>query len=397
MEALAPQQAPPRAVSYSLPAARPSRPPPLDALTSLRGLAALWVVVHHLGKDMVDFLGRFPLLEPLVGIGHAAVPYFFILSGFVLAYNYALDFPHVTLSRYGAFIARRLARIYPVHLFTLLGMLAVVLLAARLGYSIHRQDRFSAPDFVLNLFLVQSWKPTSDLNWNGPAWSISSEWFAYLLFPLVCVALNRLRSPRLAWLAVVLAWLVAVAFYTVGGFLRFQYLLAVVPTFLAGCAIWALVRLRPGRAVGPRWLPDLVLLAIVATPLLVALVPGLSERTRHQLDMGVLVTCFAATILLFARLGNSCSAVWRSKPLLFLGEVSYSLYMVHMPVLIVCQKVLPAERFGTAGLGVRVGVLLVYVGLIAVATLATYFVVENPARKYLGRVLSAQRKEQRAG
>jgi peptidoglycan/LPS O-acetylase OafA/YrhL len=368
----------------------------VDALTSLRGLAALWVLGHHFRGDLFTLFDGLRPLEPLLALGHIAVPYFFILSGFVLAYNYAPDFRRLTVSRYTAFIGRRWVRIYPVHLFTLLFVLAMVLVCHRLGIAITRGDKFSAQDFVLNLFLVQAWLPNYQLNWNGPSWSISSEWFAYLLFPLLCVGLNRLRSARWAAVVAVLGWVACVAFYALAGRPPFWELLAVIPTFLTGCAIWAWVGQRPGAGVVPRRLPDLVLMLVVVTPFLLGAVPSLEEGLRNRISLGLTVTYFAITIFCFGSLGNTCSRIWLSRPLLFLGEASYSLYMTHGLVLIFGEKLLPTARYAGAGLAMRLAVVAAYAGMFAAATLLTYFLVEDPARKHLWGLL-ARRGRPRGG
>ena len=96
------------------------RRPAIDSLTSLRGLAALWVVLYHFQGDIVTLLPFSKFLLPFVVQGHFAVPIFFVLSGFVLTYNY-LESMSGSLSRSELvqFWARRLLRIYPLHLVTL--------------------------------------------------------------------------------------------------------------------------------------------------------------------------------------------------------------------------------------------------------------------------------------
>jgi peptidoglycan/LPS O-acetylase OafA/YrhL len=364
----------------------PARPPiAIDSLTSLRGLAALWVVCHHF-KDDVDLL--FPplrVLDPLLELGHIAVPFFFILSGFVLAYNYAAQFQRVQPGAYGVFVLRRWARIYPVHFAALMLLLVLVLMSRRLGYSINRADKFSAVDFVLNLFLVQTWVPHFELNWNGPAWSISSEWFAYLLFPFLCVGLNRVRGAWPAASLVVLGWLASMGFYAYGSDLRFRELLAVVPTFATGCFLHFLGKNTPGWSA-PRWAPDLLVLAMALTPVAVAAVPTWSDRTRHEIVVALMITYFVGAIGCFGALGSACSGLWRSRPLVFLGEISYSLYMTHSIVLIAIAKLLPAARFADAGLAARLGLGLAYAALIGGAAVAMYYAVELPCRKRLSRL-----------
>src|SRR5262245_21034494 len=96
------------------------------SLTALRGVLASWVVVYHYWNDV---LALFPVAEPLTPAarwGHMAVPAFFMLSGFVLAYTYTDKFRTLSRRRVDSFIGRRLARVYPVHLATLLVVAAMV-------------------------------------------------------------------------------------------------------------------------------------------------------------------------------------------------------------------------------------------------------------------------------
>src|SRR5262249_8096010 len=158
--------------------------PPVHSLTTLRGLAALWVVVYHFWPEVLVLLPGLALLTPLAVVGNLAVPCFFILSGFVLCYNYAPEFHRLSARDYG----RRLVRIYPVHLVTLLAVLAMALVSWRLGWAL-TDSGYTGRDFVLNVCLVHTWVPDFHLNWNYPSWSISSEWFAYLFFPAVCALL----------------------------------------------------------------------------------------------------------------------------------------------------------------------------------------------------------------
>jgi peptidoglycan/LPS O-acetylase OafA/YrhL len=360
-------------------AAAPSRPVAIESLNSLRGLAALWVLGLHFRDDLYRVLPDAEVLDPLLGVGWLAVPYFFILSGFVLAYNYADDFHRVTWSGYFGFIGRRWLRIYPVHFATLMAVLALVLSSRWLGMTINREDKYSFFDFVLNLFLVQTWVPHHELSWNGPSWSISSEWFAYLLFPFLCVALHR-RSPfQRAGLAL-LACLASVGFFVWAIGMPFSMLVSVLPTFLTGCAIATTLRHRVGPSRVPRYLPDLIVLTIVCTPLLLR-AHYEADRVLYRSMVGLLVACFAGTIYCFGSLGNSCARLWRSGPLLYLGEISYSLYMTHILVLMVGPKLLPTTRFAESSLAVRLCVLAAYALFFMGAALASYYLVEKPFRK----------------
>ena len=188
----------------------------IDSLTTLRGILALWVVAYHFWNDAVRLFPSLKSLAPLAQSGHFAVPGFFVLSGFVLAFNYSARFATWPPRRVLGFWALRLARIYPVHFVTLLAVAAMIAVSDRLGYQL-TDAGYSTRDFILNLFLMHTWVPEFRLNWNYPSWSISSEWFAYLVFPFAAAGLlSRITTwARAAALAVVCLVGAGIAF-TVG-------------------------------------------------------------------------------------------------------------------------------------------------------------------------------------
>jgi len=160
----------------------------IRSLTGLRGIAAIHVVIFHY------FLGL-PMSNPVttfISHGYLAVDLFFVLSGFVMALNYSYLFRStVSLRDYGTFLGRRLARVYPLYAVTT--VCALLLLWAgwlKSDYAPHWADLIS------NLFMVQAWGFGESL--NGPGWSISTEWAAYLLFPLLLVPAS-FRGLRVAF------------------------------------------------------------------------------------------------------------------------------------------------------------------------------------------------------
>lgn len=162
------------------------KPKFMPALTGLRGIVALWVVAFHLG-NFLPTRGA-----PVIGMGWIGVDVFFILSGFVLAHVHISDFERVTGAGARRFLALRLSRIYPVHVATLIA--ACALAAAMEGIGVHLTGRFSFEALIANLMLVQAWGFFAHDTFNVLAWSISAEWLAYLAFPLLALAIVRLRA-----------------------------------------------------------------------------------------------------------------------------------------------------------------------------------------------------------
>ncbi|MEI9849679.1 MAG: acyltransferase [Sphingomonas sp.] len=174
----------------------------LRALTSVRGLAAWMVVLFHIRLSMPA------VPEPVLAVlakGYLAVDFFFLLSGFVIWLSYAGRIREGGPGAVPEFLRRRLARIWPLHLFVL-G--SAVLLALMLAATGREAAHFPFAELPLHVLLLQNWGFTSGLTWNDPAWSISCELGAYLLFPLLALAIDWRRVPAPAILAAIAALLV---------------------------------------------------------------------------------------------------------------------------------------------------------------------------------------------
>ena len=164
----------------------------LRGLTSARGIAAWLVVLYHIRLSIAGLPAPLPAL---LGKGYLAVDFFFLLSGFViwLAWHQRLhDGGTVAIAR---FLQKRVARIWPLHAVMLAAAAALALLLAATG---RRDPAFPVAELPLHLLLVQNWGLTSALRWNDPAWSISCELAAYLLFPLLAIATAVLLALHLA-------------------------------------------------------------------------------------------------------------------------------------------------------------------------------------------------------
>jgi len=360
----------------ALPTARATRPS-IDALTGIRAVAAGWVVLFHFRTELVGLLPGLSPLMPFATAGRLGVDLFFILSGFILAYNYADSFRSVRLGGYLRFLWLRLARIYPVHLFTL-GVLVAIVCAARLaGLPVNPPEMYSPGTLVANVLMVNAWAGM-DLSWNYPAWSISAEWFAYLLFPFAALALARTRSTRVALAGAVaaLAAMYAVFVAFPGGWPFPAPLVRIGAEFAVGCLLcvvyrgglgrtWPWPAIASGALVGSMvlgtWLESVGLPAIWA-------VPGL-----------------AVAILALARAEGGVLRRWLSSGhMVFLGQASYALYMTHAICQLVLAHVVPAAALD-AGLTVRLGVVAGYAVVVTAAAVAVFRFVEEPARRWMRR------------
>ncbi|MET0183077.1 MAG: acyltransferase [Caulobacterales bacterium] len=358
-------------------------PQDIRPLTSLRFVAAFWVLAYHFRDHLSLNLGQIGL----VADGWMGVDLFFTLSGFILAHVYLTEFEGMRF-RYGHFLQNRLARIYPLHLVALGAMIALYAAASITGAGVGDPAAFKWTDLPQHLLLIHAWGMTEAVGWNFPSWSISAEWAAYLAFPLIAAAvLSHKSRPGIA-LAIALALCLAnyvlldrLHLYVDGVGQGFEQMTAqigalrIIPSFLMGVALYAFGRARP---IPVRFAWPLVLTSAYWTVLVVTLnwweglawfglaglILGLAETARTQSD-----------------------APMAGKNFVFLGAASYALYMLHLPIDIVWFHGL--EKLGVtdeSALMVRIAAVAgVFIACTTAAALA-YIFIEEPARKWVRKL-----------
>lgn len=372
-----------RIVRSAAPAEDSTRPA-IDALTGIRILAAAWVVVYHLREG-----GLLPNLMPateraawLTQGGYLGVDLFFTLSGFIISYNYLDRFGHFSWQSYRRFLYLRLARIYPLHLATLLAVL-VILAGARIANAkVNSPGIYSPTSFVTNIFLVHAWGFSGHGSWNYPSWSISAEWFAYLTFPvLVALVFAKVgvSSPRRSLLGVILALVLGGSLLEIWPSASWGDLVRITTEFSAGCFLYALHAQTQGRPLHDWLLPLSFALALsavfVSHSRIVAVAPAL------------------AFIVWATARGRGPMANWlASRTMVFWGQASYSVYMTHAIVIIILNKAINPEHWLHSPLAVRSGVVAVYILVIAATAAGSFLLVEKPSREWLRARLPSKRK-----
>jgi peptidoglycan/LPS O-acetylase OafA/YrhL len=284
-------------------------------LTCCRALFAGWVFAYHLNLQAhyASFLGP---VGTVIQRGNLGVDGFFILSGMVLAHAHPDLAPTLNEARW--FWARRLVRIYPVHIAMIVALCGMIGVAAILHLHPRDPDRFSLPELFSHLALVHAWGASDRWAWNYPSWSISAEWAGYLLFPFLWALLRRQNGTGLAvvlpltFVGVAVCQAVARAEHLSltfdGGLLRF------FPEFIAGMAIVPLLPKLRGNGSGH------LAAAIGALIVMIGAVCGFDVATITGL------WCVLAGLLLAARQRRG-SVFGRVPAMAWLGEISYSYYM----------------------------------------------------------------------
>jgi peptidoglycan/LPS O-acetylase OafA/YrhL len=346
--------------------------PRIDALTGLRGLAAFAVVVFHLCSTPL-MPPELPGALPATASFYMGVDLFFLLSGFVLMHVHGSDFAVICSNQVWRFYSLRLARIYPVH-FSILVVLVVGVAAQSLlstaGMALQSPERFPIDGLAKHLLLLGWSSPT----WNPPAWSLSAEWVAYLAFPLVASLVVRLSLPATITVLVLAAGGFAVVYATLFDFLLDRHgLLRVAFEFPMGCLLYCIARRLPP------WTP---------MPLLIA-AAGFAWALFGTRWGDLAVVPLLGAIILACAGRNTVSRVLSAGWIVWLGEISYSVYMVHVLILGLLGRV-AARAFPHAGTVVQPALLVLAAGVVVVAAAILHHLVERPARQYFRNWIKLQ-------
>jgi peptidoglycan/LPS O-acetylase OafA/YrhL len=333
----------------------------LDSLTSLRWFAAALVMGFHASGLLArEHLG--PVYQALQS-GPAAVSFFFILSGFVLTWSYQPG------QRLGAFWRNRAARIYPAHIATWLLMVPV--LAAQ---GAPHGGRIGG----LSLLLVQAWIPVFKyfFAFNLVTWSLSCEVFFYLCFPLLHRWMAKVKKRTPLMIGMLAVSVTVPALLSASHSIQSFWLVDVFPPlrlleFCVGIALAMEVRAGRWRRVplGPM---------LVATVVLLPVVQHFPFNMRFAA-----VTVVPFTLLVAAAATADIDGRWsplRGRVLVRLGELSFSLYLVHTPVM---QGIVAITHYRA---GNRLGDFLFWLGLVAASLVGMWLLhtlVEHPFQRVL--------------
>jgi peptidoglycan/LPS O-acetylase OafA/YrhL len=341
-----------------------------------------------------------PAIDLLVGKGYLWVEFFFALSGFVLIHVYGGRARAMFRPRgYFTFLQTRLARLYPLHLATLLLLLLLVWLTRAIAPLTGHDSIFDQPyhpivslqTFVANLFLVQTWHLFPYLSWNAPAWFVSVELLLCILFPLYAALARGGRRRGLLLAAAGMAGLSALAATSGNHGLDITFHNGI----FRGMAAFAV---GVGMAVIYRNLrrPDIHVLNVMQVGLLVGLWFAIYFAGPRHSGNDVLVAGLEMALVLALAFDRGVVArLFQSEAMVRLGEWSYAIYLVQFPLiqgLRTLRQYYPPE-WRTLGMWSSTvqwveaaAVLAAAIGLGAVLTIT----VERPANARLRRLIAGR-------
>jgi peptidoglycan/LPS O-acetylase OafA/YrhL len=363
----------------------------LQALDAQRGLCALLVALYH-AKGISHFNGL-----PFVQGAWLLVDFFFVLSGFVIAFVY-LDHIENKPTLIG-FVIRRFGRLWPLHAFVLLLYIVSEILKATGSYGagtpVHTAPFTDAPPpstIAIHLLMAHSLGILDEFSWNPPSWSISVEFYTYLVFAVLCIAVRRwmaIAALTLVGVSIVVLWLWSDNYLGTSltlGIFRCWY------GFFVGVLTLFCYRFAGSRGLLASSILEIGSLLLVIMILIVG-------RDAGPITL-IAPIVFAGMVFLFAQEGGVVSQLFKTRPLLWLGDRSYAIYMVHyfigdtfVRTLSFAGSVLRVHIVTDTALGVSFGdvfVTDVYVVLYMVAVLVCadliHRAIELPGRRYFNHI-----------
>ncbi|WP_198024171.1 acyltransferase family protein [Sphingorhabdus lutea] len=342
------------------------------AINALRGFAAIYVVFYHLRYFTIyPWFREFPPLK----YGYIGVDFFFMLSGLIIAHVYLKKAQHFSAKFWANFLWLRIARLLPVHLLIMVFLLCSAYIAAILGNESKWPNGENLLDWLLLATLVRQWTLPDTYVWNEPAWSVSAEMFAYIFIFPIAALFHKFFNEKLYGMAAILIG-AAILYYiiddkgSINAIKNGGPLLRVAGGFMIGFGLFLLLnQIKTNKIYDP-------LLAISIISIFIILLNAPTIKKAGILIDLLLLANLAAIIMAVYVSNGPIARFLSAKPLFWLGEISFSLYLCHSVILGILShwaKIWDIDR------GIIMGDIMLLFSLAAAHLL--YKFVEIPARE----------------
>ncbi len=355
----------------------------ISTLTPLRGIAAIWVVVFHFDAFLGFGASETGLMDKgttmLVGNGYLLVDFFFLLSGFVICHVYGDKLSQKKDGAVRKYLWARFSRLYPLHLFVLLFLFAQFWVLSALSEEYYEGSKkfFPIYDFFVYLFFGQSSGILTDYSWNLPSWSIAAEWWTYILAIFIIPFINRGYS-KLTYLFWIVSFAGLIILVEYGGKGNLDYTLdfgtlRCLFEFTIGMGIYQVY--KKVKNSNSFWNSDWTFyISVVGAYLFL------------HLDIhDVLILPFFGAVILSASLnkGRPCQLL-NIKPLKFLGDISYSVYLLQLFWLMLWNLYVGINYpEGIPNMTIKLTMLFILLSVLIVNAYLTYRFIEIPGQRIL--------------
>ncbi len=337
----------------------------ISQITFTRFVAAMAIVISHFNKDL--FLYKIRFIADVFLRANVGVSYFFILSGFIMIVAYHRK----EKIGYRDYYRNRVARIYPLYVVGLL------------LYLVTRYSDFNFYNAFLYLLGIQSWIPGKALILNFPGWSISVEFLFYLLFPLLYNYLY-VKENKSIWVIIILIWIGTQVFSNLYiNSLSYKGPHTDSHEFSHYFPLWHINEFLTGNLAGLFFVKSRKEknydLAVVLLFVLIILSLIFIPLNFHN---GLMAVFFVPAIYLISCNNGLITRFFSIKPLEFLGEISYAIYIIHIPVLYILRSVL-WDYFQISQSNT---IFWIYILVLLVVSAILYLFVEKPMRDFVRNI-----------
>lgn len=371
-----------------------------ETLDSWRGICAIFVVIFHFIYVMPSSFET----SVFVRNSYLFVDFFFVLSGFVLCHSYRGKI--ASARDLGRFAVRRFGRVWPLHAVVLGALLAAIIVIGRYPHpddlALTWDGNSYAVDALLPSLLLLNAISLQGSVWNGPAWSIGAEFYIYLLFALVLVFAPRRLLPLCIALSIgalmLIFWLAPDLMNT-----TWDYgLIRCVAGFFGGVAAYHCYERMSPRDPLKATLTELAAIALVVVFIFHA---GSGPDSVSVTSLAAPFV-FGVAVVVFAGEHGFLSLALRARPFRALGRYSFSIYMIHQPLLIMLGygawlAGYHTKAFETAATKPWMGstdlILVDFVLAVVLIAAATHRLIEVPARKGFNRLADSDPRARRRG
>lgn len=344
----------------------------IQTLTSLRIFFALMVFGAHCYVLDSSFDAHF-FKEGFVGVS-----FFFVLSGFIIAYNYQEKLLTKATTKRTFWVAR-VARIYPLHLLTLL-------IAACIGGYVQYSGTLDwLKHFIASTFLIQSFFPSADyfFSFNSPSWSLGCEQLFYFCFPLIIPFLNNKRNLSITLLICLLIMLAAMSMTPVEQIKAYWYVNPItrLPDFLVGVLLYQFYQSFSRKNISYSTGTLLETGAVILFLLFYLGAADIPKVYRYSCYYWLPVS---ALILVFALQKGGISRLLSNRFLIIGGEISYSFYLIHLFIILTYSQMAALYQWPTQWMISVPIIFCITIGL----SLVSYYYFEKPANRWVKRLFT---------
>jgi peptidoglycan/LPS O-acetylase OafA/YrhL len=349
----------------------------LPQLTVTRFIASIAIVYLHFG------LYNWPMNHPLMWNFSfdlmSAITFFFVLSGFILVVSSCKNGVLPSKIEAKSFWKRRIARIVPMYLFALIAFFMLTF-----DYNPELALFWQIQSYLYAIFFLQSWNYLLVMDVNFPSWSLSVEAFFYLVFPLLYSLFIRLKLTSVI--------VIGIAIWLLNLLVVKSMLIVKVPVeimhfspifhlsnFIIGIGA-GLLFVKNHEALRERGKMWIYLTTLLLTIVVIYCANSNFPLFDSLINNGILAPYFVLLLISIALFEGNLKSFLSWKPFQFLGEISYSIYILQLPVMLLCRTYIP----GLAGKKDS-ELFFPYLGILILTSILCYLLIEQPAKKAINK------------